>query len=63
MNKLNKIIDNDDFINNEYPKFCSAYNYVPAILPKTRRIIAIGDIHGDFNLAIKLSYYSFVIAF
>ena len=33
---------------------CSGYNYVPTILPITRRIVAIGDIHGDYELTIKL---------
>jgi hypothetical protein len=41
---------NKDFHN----KYCSEYNYVPTILPKTRRIIALGDIHGDYNLCLKL---------
>jgi hypothetical protein len=41
---------NQDFHN----KYCSEYNYIPTILPKTRRIVALGDIHGDYNLCIKL---------
>jgi hypothetical protein len=35
-------------------KYCSEYNFIPTIIPKSRRIIALGDIHGDFNLCIKL---------
>ena len=35
-------------------KNCSEYNYIPTNLPATRRIVALGDIHGDYNLCIKL---------
>ena len=35
-------------------KNCSGYNYIPTNLPATRRIVALGDIHGDYNLCIKL---------
>ena len=28
-------------------------NFVPTIMPKAKRIIAIGDIHGDYNLAVR----------
>lgn len=30
------------------------YKYYPPILPKQERIVAIGDLHGDFGLAIKV---------
>ncbi len=39
---------------NYFKEHCNNYEYIPTILPKTRRIIAIGDIHGDFELCIKL---------
>jgi hypothetical protein len=45
----------DDFIKN----FNKIYNnkcdnkYLPSILPPTRRIIVIGDIHGDMNMLLK----------
>jgi len=35
-----------------YKKYCSKYERIPHILPKTERIIAIGDIHGDMQLTI-----------
>lgn len=35
-----------------YKKYCSKYEKIPHILPKVKRIIAIGDIHGDFQLTI-----------
>ena len=32
---------------------CDGYDKPPNILPRTKRIIAIGDIHGDYELLIK----------
>ena len=43
---------NDDII--EFKKDCPNYPYLPIILPKKNRIIAIGDIHGDYKLLLKL---------
>lgn len=40
--------DEEDFL-----KDCPNYQFVPTILPPVKRIIAIGDIHGDLNLAIR----------
>jgi len=37
-----------------FKEYCKDYTYIPTILPKARRIIAIGDIHGDYKLCIKL---------
>lgn len=37
-----------------FNKNCKGYDYTPTILPSTKRIIAMGDIHGDFDLCIKL---------
>ncbi len=45
----------DNFINNFkeiYDKKCNN-NYLPSILPATRRIIVIGDIHGDMEMLLK----------
>ena len=37
----------------EFKIDCPNYEYVPSVLPPVKRIIAIGDIHGDLNLAIR----------
>ena len=37
----------------EYKKKCD-FEYIPAVLPATKRIIILGDIHGDFDLCINL---------
>lgn len=41
-------------MDNFYKEYCKGYNYIPTVLPKARRIIAIGDIHGDYELCINL---------
>lgn len=33
---------------------CPNYKYIPTIIEKKRRIIAIGDLHGDYELTIKI---------
>lgn len=43
-----------NFINNEYKKQCSSFDYIPAILPAKKRVIVFGDIHGDFALMIDM---------
>jgi hypothetical protein len=41
---------------NLFHKYCSKYNieYKSSILPKVNRIIVLGDIHGDYNIALSL---------
>ena len=42
---------------NEYKKLCgdnSLFRYIPPIIGKKKRIIAIGDLHGDWNLTLKI---------
>jgi len=38
----------------DYADMCKSYQYTPAILAAVKRIIAMGDIHGDYQLAIKM---------
>lgn len=46
--------ERNDFINNIYNKECKEYKYIPAVIPLQNRIIVFGDIHGDYEYAIKL---------
>lgn len=47
--------DFKDKINNLYQQKCSKYSsiYEKNVLPPVKRIIAIGDLHGDFNKTIE----------
>jgi hypothetical protein len=36
-----------------FDKYCKKYKYYPLIFPAHKRIIAIGDLHGDYNLTIN----------
>jgi hypothetical protein len=42
------------FKNEEFKEHCSDYTFIPFIYPKVDRIIVFGDIHGDYNMIIKL---------
>lgn len=46
--------DINHFINSEFVSMCKKYDYIPAINEKVRRIVVLGDIHGDYKLALKL---------
>ena len=53
VDKLYSIINENDFVK-EFKSSCPEYPYTPSILPKAKRIIVLGDIHGDYELAIKM---------
>ena len=46
--------DEIKFIRDDFPKLCSPYKYVPAIMNSKKRIIVFGDIHGDYHLTIDM---------
>lgn len=37
----------------EFEKECPTYNYIQTIYPEKKRIVVIGDIHGDYSVAIR----------
>jgi hypothetical protein len=41
------------FTEEDFMKACPEYELVPTVLPPVNRIIAIGDIHGDYDLAVN----------
>jgi hypothetical protein len=43
-----------DLYNQMFKQDCSGYDIVPTILPKAKRIFVLGDVHGDFEMVIKL---------
>lgn len=37
-----------------FEKYCKKHKYYPLILPAKKQIIAIGDLHGDYDLTIRV---------
>lgn len=53
----------DYFINNTFKKMCPNSRYRPAIHPPVSKIIVLGDIHGDFQLAKEMLTISKLVKF
>ncbi len=53
MNKLHSFDNSNSIVDTEFIEQCKDYNVFPTIIPHRHRVIAIGDIHGDMNLAIN----------
>ena len=53
-NNYTKTIMYDDDFDEQCRNKYYDFDKIPHILPKTDRIITFGDIHGDFDLAVKL---------
>lgn len=55
--------EKNKFINEIYPEKCKKYgfDYIPAILPAVKRLIVLGDIHGDYKLFIDMLRIGMVI--
>lgn len=54
MNVLEFELNKDEFINKIYKEKCIGYEYIPSILPAVKRLIVLGDIHGDLKLFKQL---------
>jgi hypothetical protein len=52
--KNKKYINKLNFDKNIFPKQCSQYKYQPVIMNAVERIVVLGDIHGDYDLAISM---------
>jgi len=52
-NLLHSYIQDNEIYDNEFISECTDYNAYPTVIKHQERVIAIGDIHGDMNLAIN----------
>lgn len=46
-------VTNGYYSDEDFIKDCPNYDLIPTVLPAVKRLIAIGDIHGDLKLAIR----------
>ena len=55
--------NNSHFFTTEFVKLCKNHEFIPIIQPAKRRIIVLGDIHGDLQLMRKLLVIGKVVRF
>jgi len=53
MNKISGGNISDLDSETEFNKVCVGYNFMPTVLPSRDRVIALGDIHGDWQLLLR----------
>lgn len=51
-NNMKNIVN--EFANDQFTKICKNYDFVPVVNKAVKRIIVLGDIHGDYELAINM---------
>lgn len=44
--------DNENLYDSDFEEDCKSYDKIPHIIPSKKRVIAIGDLHGDYDLTI-----------
>ena len=49
---VNKYDNEKEIHDSDFGEICPGFDIYPTIIEHKRRVIAIGDIHGDMNLAI-----------
>lgn len=54
MKTSSESIDYEYEDNKLFNKHCKTHKYYPLIMPAKKTIIAIGDLHGDYDLAIRI---------
>ena len=55
-----KEIKENLLFDSEFEKDCENFDKIPHIIPAKKRIVAIGDLHGDYNLTINCLKLAFV---
>ena len=51
--EIKKDSENTNDKDDHFKKNCKGFKHIPHILPAKKRIIAIGDLHGDYDLTIE----------
>lgn len=51
--ELSRKYNMDNLYRKEFKKYCPDYDYMPSIYGPTKRIVVVGDLHGDLGVTIK----------